>query len=681
MREFKELKEFAYICPVETRGAALRALHYIRAHSVAADIVVFICLKSDVAFLLRQRFPEYRWLALEDIPSAWDAARKAGIEVSASEARFLEYAKRSVFLHSVLNYVHAEFFLHLMTCARVVEALFTLTTEQQRWIITPTSVLWSYSFVLFGDRNPLFAVVLRAALERRKQPYMMCGSSFLTNPTTLKVIEVLRIAANVILLMYGVLLSIFIGVLRGVLRFLRHLFKEARVQGSILVFSREAFSIAPLTALEQTAQREGRQLYYADFENFRFPFNAAGFIALAAKCFRIIFPVRGRFSLGRLDTRLPAASWLVFMVQASSITALVQFIRHIVHLPKELAYTQRSIKLLCGEFLNSRTTGDLQGYVKTFVAGLAVEYLFSWLAVESLIDATRPSVIVRPDGYSTLVRLLQWRSQQSRLRDIQVPHGYPNRTFPSYWYRASCFAVPTVLTERHLGRYTSVPRSAMVRVVREEAHPTDAILPRQLSSSGVRNLALVYTGTYAYWSFPNFFKEHWTLSCELIQGLLVTFPRARIVLKTHPNGTSPEFFQALLAQFPSLVRHGMLVHVSEGWSRREQFASFDLAFSFLTFPSSPLVHFALAGMPLLIIDGRKTPEHRLYYPTVANIFDFPWLLDTAKDAVIAAQRILSSNERWQVARAAMRQYGALLRRENERDAVPFSEFVVRQAQQ
>lgn len=675
-----KLRDSSYLCPVETYDAAQRALLYVQKRALVSRSVSFICLKSELAFLLRQRYPSYRWFALEDIPEAWQAARGASVVLSDLEPQFIEQAERSPFFWSVLSLVHSEFLLHLVVCIRIVEALLSITTQKQTFILVPTGLLFGYRFERFGERNPLFIAVLRDYLERTQRPYELCGGAWWIRPTILAVVELLRITGNVVLFFIGIIVDVLLGVLHGVVRVLRTVSFRSFAKttgGGVLIFSREALEIVSLAELRAAARREHAAVTYADFENLYVRFSLADLFRLAIKCLRLLIPQQGRLCLGRLDPRQAVSRMFFFFVHPVAFRAFGGMLRCVVRLPREIVYTRRAVRTLCGALVFKKLSVSLSMYLDMFVGGLAVEYLFSWLATEVMVQHARPTTVVYPDGYSVLVRLLHWRAWSGDFVGVQVPHGSPNKTIPSYWYRASFHAAPTILDERHLRRYRIIDRSAIISVSSGER--LERVGSTVSHESFARpTLALVYTGTLAYWSYPSFFRELWVLSGELIEKLLAAFPEGRIILKSHPNGTSFEFFQGVLSMFSVAAQRGRVVHVSEGWSKREQYMAVDVGFSFLTFPSTPFIHFATAGVPLLIIAGIKKAEHLLYYPTVANIFDFPWLFDTSEQAIAEARRILSSVESWQSAQRMMLQYAAPLQG-HRKEVVNFAQFVAQQA--
>jgi len=239
------------------------------------------------------------------------------------------------------------------------------------------------------------------------------------------------------------------------------------------------------------------------------------------KCRRVLNPPPGELIVGRIDPRAKASLfWFLYVFAAGGLRlkdyydgfkSLGGHIRHALQVTDQLYW--------------SRVPDGARSKMKTYsygvLLGAALDYLYSNLVIGAVVRRFRPRLVIYPDGYY-------------------------NKTFPSHYFDADYQIAPTQFTYRELIRQ-GVEDERIVRVTYDTTRA-------QANPSAVRNpvrLAVVYTGYWAYWSYPNQFRNLYDSSCRLIESLRAAFAGMSLTLKTHPNGASDEFVDGLKIDFKS----------------------------------------------------------------------------------------------------------------------------------
>ena len=685
-----DLQKFRCLCPTESIGSVGRILRYIRKKNLHADEVAFICIRHELVRPLRDKYPDLRFFSVDEIVELKGTAETANRFVKGLEPRLVARAKESEFLWSLLYHLHLEYLLHLHSCYLLADKLIELSTLVQTWILTPAGALFGNRCDLFGDRNPLFYLILRDRLADSGRRYIACANPALASPVMLSAIQAASILLNLLVFVGATAFNRFVGYVHTTIERVarwrgRSHHAGLEPTGGVLAFFREPFGFADPDRTREHLWANGVGLYQVNFEHLRLGGATSiwrGMVSLARRCVKVIVITSGQLLIGRVDPRVGLSRWFVLYLHAAQGLSVGDYGRLVALVWRQLRYAYRVVdEAYWGA--HAGQISMMRRYTQLVIAGFVIEYMYSRLLVTSLLRRIAPSVVVYPDGYSILVRVLQWRAMAGEYQGLQVPHGYPNRRFPSYYYSAYLYVAPTELTVRQLRGYGIQPQSIVrtphrLFATREDTNPAtetaEPLLNNGMTSSAnilSPTIAIMYTGTYAIWSFPNRYSDLEEASCALIRGLIDSLPEATIVLKSHPNGTSPEFFAGLKLEFAEYFDLGKLVHISKGWSKVKDYLTVNLAIGLLAHPSTPLIYCLKYGIPLIVVSepSRSDPD-LLYYPTCANISDYPFLVNSVNQAISEARRILSGAEKWNVARDKMRSYGRTLVAHGKRDHVP-----------
>ena len=163
---------------------------------------------------------------------------------------------------------------------------------------------------------------------------------------------------------------------------------------------------------------------------------------------------------------------------------------------------------------------------------------------------------------------------------------------------------------------------------------------RKLESRSIKTIYILYTGTHRLWSFPGCFSKLYPLSVDLIVSIQEIIPEVQIVLKSHPNGTSSEFFSALQYGFLESYKTGKIVHRARISTEIEK-DSVGLVFSLITFAATPFNEFLTRGIPNVLIREDDERDWGLsWYPSPINRRRYPLELSDSKDLKLMLGKLL-----------------------------------------
>lgn len=631
-----EFQKFSYLCPFEDRASVSSWATYMAQHGIKSDEVLFLCLPHELVLPVQTQFPQLRIISVEDIPQLSDCRHAAQKEIAQWEKSLITQAERSPFLWSILLQLHAEYLLLCVAYSLFAKRAVALSTLQQTWLLDHESIVYPNDMPRFGGHIPLLFLFLHEEIQSQRRSYR--SSRFISVPALLRIQQgkaYINIGAWVLCTIVNRILGLWHS-------------------GRRVVSPRHARALKVVTCFRETQQATAKPSLHVDWLNFGGILSREKFILFGGKLLRLLFPKLPAVWIGRIDPRTRLSKWLFIMIFADSHSSFSLVWNSFKTVRAEITAIEKIFTDLMHSHL--RPESSLYRYTHSIIWSWASEYLYADQWVHNLWRALQPQRMYYPNGYSILNRLIQWKATKENT-GIEVPHGHPNRWFPRYYYRANQFVIPDRMNYRHMSLY-GIDESRMVK----STSPTSkANVIQHFPEQKPPTIAIIYTGTYPYWAFPNFYQELHTMSVYLIRELTHLFPQATIILKSHPNGTSEEFFEGLRIACANEFNQYKIQHIPEGWACAQDFARIDLGISLVAHPSAPLVYFLELGIPLFIIPpGDQTERHWPYYPLMTTIADYPLFVTSADEAVIKAHELLYHPPAWQVASRQMQEYGTML---------------------
>lgn len=632
-----------YIAPVETLAGYRSVQRYVRQRRIESSDVLVVCLRDDLAMLLTSMSSPLKVISRQELQDLTAAVAAANEDVAKLEDEWREAMKLSPFLWSIAWQWQAEYVLHLRTCSRAAEALVSTVPHDVTWLITPAGWMWGSGADQFGDKNPIFYLALQAHLLEARLRYQVIGNRWSGEPAFLLGLMYARLLLNVLVLVLVSLVNRLLGMWHAASPGRR---RGATAGGNLMAFFHEPFSFDHTVDTIAALQKKNTNVYRVMHVNlFRVKRQEllSDLYTVGANLMTIFRPRQDAF-IGRIDQRLRLSSWIFFYLHAVQHVGL----RDYYQVVQEGIQQAREAKRLFGglPWMRGEQYSTLSSYTRLIIGNYVVEYIFSAISLLSLLRQARPSLVVYPDGYSMIGRLAQVWGQKHHYVTAQVPHGYPNRTFPQYYYEADYYLTPSRfswLQLQGLGRDEHSIRWVRHETVADEQ--TEAPEPKRPV------IGLVYSGSYAYWSFPNLYAELFEVTSALIRELGAKIPSAQIILKSHPNGTSPYFFAALKNSFPQEFNDGTLTHISRGWAQPFDWQQLTAAVAPVIFPSTPTIQFLRSGIPLLFVPGsQRTPVKNIYYPHQRAVLGYPFAMASVGEAITYLHDTVGSQSHWQQAR-------------------------------
>ncbi len=632
-----------YLAPIETLAGYHRLRRYVRRHRVSPEKVLVVCMRDDLAALLTSQSSSFHIIGRRGIPSLEDAVTAANEEAAQLGNEWMPVMEQSDFLWAIAWQFQAEYLLHLRATMRAAEALLDSMPADTMCLLTSGGWVWGSGADQFGDRNPLWYLALKNQLEIRGRPYLEVG---LHRVGMLFAVARIRFGVNVVGFVFVSLFNRFFGLVQGALG-------TTHSRDGILAFFHEPLQFAQVSELLAVLRNKNISLHRVAYANlFRVRPQAlfSDVYTLYRNILSLILPAHSISTIGRIDQRIRSSSWLYIHLEGIQHVGFRDYQQLWHGMRRQMAELWRLLDTY--PWHRDKKYAILASYTRLVILNYAVEYMFSAVSLLSLLRQTQPRLVVYPDGYNMLVRLAQvWDTKHGYIT-AQVPHGYPNRTFPGYYYHAQHFIIPSRASDIQLRRIGH--DSSLMHWVEQPIRSTSP--PLRPVDSKIFTVGVVYTGSYAYWSFPNLYAELFEVTCELLRALKTALPTARVVLKSHPNGTSPYFFAAVLNAFVEDVQKGSITHVSQGWSKPKEWQQLSAVVAPLIFPSTPTMQFLTSGIPLLYIPGEyRVPPVNMYYPHQQAMPQYPFIMADTEDTT-ALSRLASDKNFYEQARGAAIKY-------------------------
>jgi hypothetical protein len=642
-------EEITYFAPVEALASYRQVDNYVKRHGLPAKQVLILCLRDDLTALLQSSPHTMVIVGRSEMPELEAAVAAANEEIASLDHDWQTAMEDSDFLWAISWQWPAEYLLHLRASMRVAEQLLAMVPEGTTWLITPAGSMWGSGADQFGDRNPLWYLAIRANLERASRRYRVLGDMLGGQPLFFIGLLALRLLLNLILLVIVSLSNRLLGLVHSAVLRPR---KTSPMSREILAFFYEPFSFASMpdtiTALTQKSIGVHRVLY-ANLFRLRRQAWLSGLYALGKNMAAILIPKSRSHVIGRIDQRLRLSSWIFIHIEAIRQVGLNDYYRIAREGMQQAGFVKQLLEKL--PWIAGKHYPILSLYTRLIILNYLAEYIFSAVSFLSLWRQARPRLVVYPDGYNMIIRLAQAGGKKYNYVTAQVPHGYPNRTFPQYYYQADHYLTPSQFSDlqlKDLGRNAQRIHWARHEPLEESISQGQS---RVTTSNQALVIGLIYSGSYAYWSFPNLYRELFTMTQQLIHKIRTDMPTAQIILKSHPNGTSPYFFAALRNVFPEDFKVGTVTHISHGWAEPSDWQQLTAAVAPVIFPSTPTVQFITSGIPLLFIPAQHyTPPKNMYYPHQRAVPDYPFTMASVTEAINYLQGLARDRNRQQQAR-------------------------------
>lgn len=645
------LEQFEYVAPIESLSGFRTLRRAIWWRGISPQHVLVICVRDDLTSLLLREAGEVRVVGRGEIPGLVRAFLQANQEVAQVEALLTHVDATNDFLWAILWQFQGEYLLHVQTCWAFV-AQVVRVCPRVTWLVVADGWQWGNGADQFGLHSPVLFIVLRTYLAEAGGRLKVVGFTLRRFMPILLAVMIARLVVSMIV--FGIISVINQGLGLGSRISTRARFVR---QADILVFFQELFSISSLPTMVAVLASKGHSLYRVEWANLFFVRRArlvSDLYALGQHFWRIIAAQEGVTRIGRIDNRTHLSRWFFIAlsrggdVKWREYWELIQQAGH----QAQLAWQQVSkIKLL-----KAGGGYPLGLYTRLVILNYLPEYLFSASTLTAILRQVKPRLVVYPDGYAMLVRLAQRWGSKYHYQTVQVPHGYPNRTFPRSYYWADHYLASSILTERQLVE-RGCKQSAIRWVTHEggKAWQTEASPLHPLPQKEA--VGLLYSGSLAYWSYPNQYQELWEVSCQLIEEIRRRLPQVRIIVKSHPNGTSPYFFRSLATRFAQDFRDKKIIHVPGAWKSAAEFRQLSVAMAPVIFPSTPTMQLLALGIPLLFVAGStESPLPNIFYPHHRHMVDYPFFFSNATPATAFLERLIREKPLYDEARQSMLAY-------------------------
>jgi hypothetical protein len=656
LKKKEALSQYKVLVLVESRAIFQRIRGYLTKRQVDLQQVAFVCIPDDVFLCIEAEWPSLHVFSVRQIIRTGEAVTEASRLISRIESKLQDGAEKSPFLWTIFEVFHSDYLIHREACFRLASDLVDCTSEAQEWILAPDGYVYGH-VQAFAGSNPVMFLVFEERLRNEQRRYRIVRP-LMNSPSVIYIAQALAVVVNWL----GLITASFLGYCFGFLQPKRPADKNSSASSAPKVlglfeadiYAREHTGLftgssvkADVTSLKLTQLGLTNQFAQAEHRQNVF----WGCINLGLNILKWLKKEDACYKVAQLDHRMKFASlrWFFFYLLPGPALNPVKLILRSREIRRDMRAALAIVRRIFAEDSDSRSLLDDRFTVLLFCSYF-IQYLYAEQFANYILKRERPDFVVYPDGYSMLIRMFQWMAKSGRFKGVQVPHGTPNRHLPRHLFSADLFLAPSTMTVNHLtaygissekikrcahpyvGRFITIQGAEMLIQLQE--------FRRKLESRSLKTIYILYTGTHRLWSFPGCFSKLYPLSVDLIVSIQEIIPEVQIVLKSHPNGTSSEFFSALQYRFLESYKTGKIVHRARISTEIEK-DSVGLVFSLITFAATPFNEFLTRGIPNVLIREDDERDWDLsWYPSPINFRRYPLELSDSKDLKLMLGKLL-----------------------------------------